>query len=119
MTVVLVFLGGAVGSSARYLGDRAVQARHSVRFPFGTLTVNLIGCLVLGYVLGRVHSGDWTSNTAALLGTGFCGGLTTFSTFSVEAVELATQRLRMRSMLYVTTSVAGGIALARLGWALA
>ena len=115
--IALVFAGGAVGASARYLGDRYVQSRHDARFPAGTLLINLAGCLVLGYVAARVAHGDWSSDTGALLGTGFCGGLTTFSTFSVEAVELAAQRLRARAALYVALSVAGGILAARLGWA--
>lgn len=88
MTVLLVFAGGAVGAPARYLLDRWVQARHGRRFPIGTLAVNVLGCFILGWVSASAGLGSWT---AAAVGTGFCGGFTTYSTFTVEAVELASQ----------------------------
>jgi len=118
VTVLLVFLGGAVGAPTRYLVDRFIQARHVQRFPFGTLTVNLAGCLILGLITGRVAAGAWSAHTQALLGTGFCGGLTTFSTFSVETVDLLGQRLSYRAAAYVLASTALGLAAARSGWAL-
>ena len=114
--VLLVFVGGAIGAPARYLTDRFVQSRHRVRFPFGTLLVNLIGCFVLGVIAAGAHRHGWSPKTVALLGTGFCGGLTTFSTFAVETVELGADTHRARSALYLGLSVAGGIALAELGW---
>jgi CrcB protein len=119
ITVLLVFAGGAIGSPLRYLTDRFVQSRHHVRFAFGTLLVNLVGCLILGIVAGGVAKSGWSGDTKALVGTGFCGGLTTFSTFSVETLELVSQRLTARALLYVVVSVAPGIGLAALGWWLA
>ncbi len=116
ITVALVFVGGAVGSPLRYLTDRFIQSRHRIRFPFGTLAVNLVGCLILGVVAGGVAKSGWSSNAQALIGTGFCGGLTTFSTFSVETLELFTQKLTARALAYVALSVGAGIALAALGW---
>lgn len=113
---VLVFVGGAVGAPVRYLTDRYVQSRHRIRFPFGTLLVNLAGCFLLGVIAAGAHRHGWSARTVALAGTGFCGGLTTFSTFAVEAVELRADAHRARSALYVGLSVAGGVALAELGW---
>ncbi|MCU1688266.1 MAG: crcB, partial [Jatrophihabitantaceae bacterium] len=88
MTVLLVFAGGAVGAPSRYLLDRAIQSRHGWRFPIGTLAVNVLGCLLLGAIAESAGAPAWV---VALLGTGFCGGFTTFSTFAVESVELAAQ----------------------------
>ncbi len=119
MIVFLVFAGGAVGSALRYVTDRWVQGRHALRFPLGTSTVNLVGCFVLGLVSGGVADAGWSAHVQALLGTGFCGGLTTFSTFSVETVELLGGRLTIRAVAYVVISVGLGVALAALGWTLA
>jgi len=113
MIVLLVFLGGAIGAPTRYLLDRLIQSRHHLRFPLGTLMVNLIGCFVLGIVAGS----DWSMQQHALLGTGFCGGLTTFSTFSVETVELMMGLRPARAASYVVFSCALGIAAAALGYA--
>jgi CrcB protein len=116
--VLLVFAGGGAGSALRYVTDRWVQSRHALRFPLGTLTVNLTGSFVLGLVSGGVAHAGWSSHVQALLGTGFCGGLTTFSTFSVETVELLGGRLTTRAAGYVVLSVGLGVGLAALGWAL-
>jgi fluoride exporter len=117
--VLLVFAGGAVGSALRYVTDRWVQRQHALRFPLGTLAVNLVGCFILGVVAGAVADAGWSAHVQALLGTGFCGGLTTFSTFTVEAVELLNGRLTIRAAGYVVLSAGLGVALAALGWALA
>ena len=118
MTLLLVFIGGGVGAGTRYLLDRWVQARHQLQFPFGTLLVNLLGCLVLGIIAGGVAHHHWSSESQALLGTGLCGGLTTFSTFSVEAVELWQAKLAGRAAAYVVLSCALGVGLAALGYRL-
>ncbi|HEX2902032.1 MAG TPA: fluoride efflux transporter CrcB [Jatrophihabitans sp.] len=116
MTLLLVFLGGAVGAPSRYLLDRWVQSRHGVRFPFGTLLINVLGCAVLGVIAGAVARHHWSADAQALLGTGFCGGLTTFSTFSVEGVELVQGKLAGRAAAYVVLSCALGIGAAALGY---
>jgi fluoride exporter len=79
MTALLVALGAAVGAPLRYLTGRALDAR----FPWGTLTVNLLGSALLGALVGAAVDG----HALALLGTGFCGGLTTYSTFAVQSVQ--------------------------------
>jgi fluoride exporter len=118
ITVLLVFIGGAVGAPLRYLTDRWVQAHHVLRFPLGTLVVNLFGCFVAGVVAGGVAQAGWPTEAQALLGTGLCGGLTTYSTFSVETIELLQGRLTIRAASYVLTSVGLGVGLAALGWSL-
>jgi CrcB protein len=115
---LLVLAGGAVGAPARYLTDRWISARASDRFPFGTLTVNLVGCFLLGVLAGGVAHAGWSTGSYALFGTGFCGGLTTFSTFAVETVELAQQRSRTHALAYAAASAAAGVGLAQLGWLL-
>lgn len=89
MTWLLVALGGMVGAPLRYLTDRAVQVRHESLFPWGTFTVNAAGSLLLGLLSGAVASGAVGSRLMALLGTGLCGALTTYSTFSYETLRLA------------------------------
>ena len=83
MTVLLVALGAAVGAPLRFLTDWAMQARYGHRFPWGTLTVNVAGSLVLGFVVGLPAA----PGVAALVGTGFCGALTTYSSFAVQTHE--------------------------------
>ncbi|TDC20262.1 fluoride efflux transporter CrcB [Streptomyces sp. 8K308] len=82
---LLVIGGGVVGAPLRYLTDRAVQWRHDAVFPWGTLAVNVTGCLLLGVLTGAAPSED----LRLLLGTGLCGALTTYSTFSYECLRLA------------------------------
>jgi len=119
VTVVLVFIGGALGAPLRYLVDRWVTSRtEQHRFPYGTLLVNVAGCFVLGVVVAGVSRSGWSTSTQALLGTGFCGGLTTFSTFSVETVELFGGKRPPFASLYVVASVVLGISAAALGGAL-
>ena len=118
MTVLLVFAGGALGAPARYLLDRAIQSRHAWRLPLGTLTINVLGSLILGAVSGAAGAPEWV---AAGLGAGFCGGFTTFSTFAVEALELAADGRwagTARAGAYVGASLALGIGAAALGAAL-
>ena len=80
---------GAAGAVARYLTDAAAQRGAKGVFPLGTLAVNLVGSFVLGVVAGLAlaHAGSTTAKT--VIGTGFCGGLTTWSTAAWETVRLA------------------------------
>ncbi|MBW1600343.1 fluoride efflux transporter CrcB [Streptomyces sp. JJ38] len=88
MTWLVVALGAAVGAPLRYLLDRAVQARHASAFPWGTFAVNAVGCVALGVLAGAVRGGAVGPVPEALLGTGLCGALTTYSTFSYESLRL-------------------------------
>jgi CrcB protein len=110
-----VALGAAVGAPTRYLTDRTLQRRVPMRLPLGTLVVNLVASFVLGLVAG---AGGVSPAVAALVGTGFCGALSTWSTFAFEVVSLARARERMISAGYLLLSLVGGIGLATLGHAL-
>ncbi|GAB3178828.1 camphor resistance protein CrcB [Micromonospora palomenae] len=114
MTVLLIAVGAALGAPLRYLTDRAVQARHDSLLPWGTLTVNVAGSLLLGVLLA-VPAGPAVT---ALVGTGFCGALTTWSTFGYETLRLARGGARRHALANVLLSVAAGLAAATLGYAL-
>ncbi|MEU2034076.1 fluoride efflux transporter CrcB [Nocardia amamiensis] len=108
MSVLLVVVGGAIGAPLRYLIDRAVQDRRDSLFPWGTFLVNLIGCLVLGGLSGAGTA--LATPLFVLLGTGFCGALTTYSTFSYETVRLAERGAYFYAAMNVLVSVVAGLA---------
>ena len=114
MTVLLVAAGAAVGAPLRYLLDRAVRSRTDSPFPWGTLAVNLIGCVLLGVLI----AGPVGAPTAAGLGTGFCGALTTYSTFSYETFRLVQDRAWLIATLNVTISLSAGVGAAYVGLAI-
>jgi CrcB protein len=111
MTILLVALGAALGAPLRYLTDRAVQSRHDSVFPWGTLTVNVVGSLILGLVIGLPAGPAFT----ALAGTGFCGALTTYSTFSYETLRLVQEGNRFYAAMNVVASLVAGFGAASLG----
>lgn len=111
MTLVLIAVGAALGAPLRYLTDRFLQARHDSVFPWGTLAVNVAGSLLLGLLLG----GHANTAIMALAGTGFCGALTTYSTFSYETLRLAQTGSRSYATINIIANVAAGIGAAFLG----
>ncbi len=115
MTVLLVALGAAVGAPLRYLTDRTIQARHDSVFPWGTLTVNVAGSVVLGFITGLPVA----PAVAALVGTGFCGALTTYSTFSYETLRLVQDGARFYALVNVVGSILAGLGAAYCGLLLA
>ncbi|WP_053206055.1 fluoride efflux transporter CrcB [Jiangella muralis] len=116
MTVLLVAAGAAVGAPLRYVVDRWVQRRLDGAFPWGTLVVNVVGSFVLGLVLG---SPSLSSDLVVLIGTGFCGALTTYSTFSYETLRLLEDGAWSRGVANVLVSMGAGLGAAALGWILA
>jgi CrcB protein len=119
VTPVLVALGGAAGSILRYLTDRRVQAWRDSPFPFGTLTVNLVGSFILGFLSGWLLHGAEPSSVRSLVAVGFCGGLTTFSTFGYETVRLIMEKARPSAVLNVLVTVVAGLASGAVGLLLA
>ncbi|MFG2651646.1 fluoride efflux transporter CrcB [Streptomyces sp. NPDC048436] len=119
MNWLLVIAGAMVGAPLRYLTDRIVQARHDTVFPWGTFTVNVTGCFVLGLLTGAVVAGAASSQTQLLLGTGLCGALTTYSTFSYETLRLTEDGARFFAAANVAASVVTGLGAAYVGVTLA
>jgi CrcB protein len=119
VTVLFVIAGAILGAPMRYLTDRAVQARHDSVFPWGTLAVNVIGSFILGLVVAGAAAHGVSPHALALVGTGFCGALTTYSTFSYETVRLAQERARFYAVANVGASVVAGLGAAFVGAAVA
>ncbi|MGW1003915.1 fluoride efflux transporter CrcB [Streptomyces sp. NPDC002520] len=119
MRFLLVALGGAVGAPLRYLTDRMVQARHDTTFPWGTFAANAGGSMILGVLTGAALSGAASQDVQLLLGTGLCGALTTYSTFSYETLRLAEAGSRFFAAVNVVASVIAGLGAVFVGLALA
>jgi CrcB protein len=115
MTVVLVIVGAMVGAPMRYLADRAVQSKHDSVFPWGTLAVNVAGSFVLGFLYTASRQHGLSPHVMAVAGTGFCGALTTYSTFSYETIRLLTNGARFYALANVVASVVAGLGAAAIG----
>ena len=113
---LLVFLGGGLGSSLRYLVESAMN-QYSKVLPFGTFTVNMLGCLLIGLILGYVQKENTlTSNQTLLLATGFCGGFTTFSAFANENLELIKNGEILNFSIYTISSILVGVLAVFIGF---
>ncbi|MFD8719285.1 fluoride efflux transporter CrcB [Streptomyces sp. NPDC059629] len=119
MNWLLVVLGAVVGAPLRYLTDRAVQARHDSVFPWGTFVVNVTGCLVLGLLAGAASAGAAGPHLQLLVGTGLCGALTTYSTFSYETLRLTETGAGLYAAANVVASLVAGLGAAFAGVAIA
>lgn len=116
MTLMWIALGAALGAPSRYLTDRLIQTWHDSVFPWGTFTVNIVGSFMLAIVVG---SGDVVDPAVvAVVGVGFCGALTTYSTFSFETFRL----IEKGEWFYATTnlliSLLAGFGAVSIGWAI-
>jgi CrcB protein len=117
--VLGVAIAGALGAPARYLLERAVTATHRSAFPWGTFVVNVSGSLALGVLAGLVLDQGWSKDAQTLLGTGFLGAYTTFSTFAYEIVRRAEEGAPRVAVAYALGSIAAGVAAAAAGLVLA
>lgn len=115
-TVIVVMVGGGIGAVTRYLVDREVQSRHETGFPLGTMLVNLAGSFLLGCLVGAGR--HLAPGLFALLATGVCGALTTYSTFSFETWRLAEQRRFGLAAVNALGTVLGCIVAVFAGFAL-
>lgn len=115
MLYLALSLGGALGAITRYFLSQSL-ADWGTSFPYPTLLINYVGCLILGFFFTMTL--DYLTISPALrtgFGTGFVGAFTTFSTFSVETVHLVEQGLLVSAFLYILASLLGGLILAGLG----
>ncbi|WAT81681.1 fluoride efflux transporter CrcB [Bacillus safensis] len=107
-----VFIGGLVGTLCRYELSQSVVSQT---FPYATLIENMTGSLLLGFSTGYFMFRKGKKYLAALIGTGFCGGFTTMSTFSKETVLLLQNGLFTSSVMYIVLSVIAGVGAALCG----
>ncbi len=103
---VLVFLGGGLGSVSRYWLGLKIQSFSNNNFPLGTFTVNIIASFILGFIVGLavLKQGNFESQRL-LFGVGFCGGLSTFSAFTMESALLLKDGAMSLAIIYILTSV--------------
>ncbi len=112
----LVFLGGGLGSAVRFSLSKWVNALHTHHFPWGTLVVNVVACFALGVIIGLADHKQIISPGARLFWTvGFCGGFSTFSTFSNETLVLLQGGFTFSSVLYISCSLLLCVAATYLG----
>ncbi|MDR0863820.1 MAG: fluoride efflux transporter CrcB [Candidatus Symbiothrix sp.] len=112
--ILLVGLGGGIGSILRFLASQLTIKTSS--FPIATFTVNLLGCLLIGILIGLSLKNQWLdANMRVLLITGFCGGFTTFSTFSLENVQMYQAGNYTGLIFYTLASVIIGFAAVWMG----
>lgn len=117
---LIIFIGGGLGSVARYLANRWIVSQGVTVFPYGTFLVNIIGCLLIGFLVfvtekANIAAVEWR----LFLVTGFCGGFTTFSSFAFENIQLLTNHQLFSFILYTLGSIALGFLATYLGILLA
>ncbi|MBT3302888.1 MAG: fluoride efflux transporter CrcB [Bacteroidetes bacterium] len=118
MVRILLFIGvgGFLGSTSRYLMHKWVHSIFTGSFPLGTMTVNIIGCFLIGIIFGLSTKGNIQSNEWKLfLTTGFCGGFTTFSAFSLENINLLKDGQLLSFFGYTGLSLVVGLGATVLG----
>lgn len=121
MTVLLVALAGGLGAAARFVTDSLLARRDPFRVPLGTMVINISGSLLLGLLTGLLATGSPGTAGATVetvLGTGFCGGYTTFSTASVEAARLWVAEGSGTGIRYAAVTLVASVAAAALGLAI-
>ncbi|MEM9078303.1 MAG: fluoride efflux transporter CrcB [Bacteroidota bacterium] len=112
---LLVFLGGGLGSMLRYLISKPLNLLHD-HFYFGTFTVNILGCLLIGVIMGLASKNQMVSQQSILFfATGLCGGFTTFSAFAFEKHAFLKSGEFLPFLLYLSSSIFLGILAVALG----
>jgi CrcB protein len=122
LDIILVFTGGIIGSVLRYWWSGWVASRFGETFPYGTLAVNATASLSIGFVLSyvaRIPDQTTVHSAKEFLAIGICGGLSTFSSFSLQTLNLLMSRRWFSALLNVTASTMLCLGVASLGWWLA
>jgi len=113
---LLVGIGGFIGSVSRYYSQQIISKSFPSALPYGTLAVNIVGCFLIGIIYAISEKGNiLTPEWRVFLATGFCGGFTTFSTFSYESINLINDGEWLNVSLYVAISVVIGFFSTYLG----
>lgn len=116
-SILIVGLGSFCGGALRYYISTFMRNICNHNFPWSTLLVNVVGCLLIGVVFGLFNRyGTQSSSWCLLLTTGFCGGFTTFSAFANEGVQMLQNGNTLSFFVYILASVVVGIALTALGY---
>jgi CrcB protein len=119
LLAILVGLAAALGAVSRYLVDQAVANKWESAFPWGTWVINVTGSFVLGLLTGFALHHGLSAHVVSVLGTGVCGGYTTFSTFNFETVRLAEGGSLVGAVGNIAGSIAAGLLAAAAGLGLA
>ncbi len=115
-SILMVFIGGGLGSVVRYSLGKWISSLHTHHFPYGTLVANVLACSILGLIIGLADHRQLFSPNARLFWTvGFCGGFSTFSTFSHETLYLFQGGFTLSSIIYVIFSLIFCVAAVYLG----
>lgn len=117
-SILFVGIGGFFGSILRYLITLYIDLSSGTTFPFGTLTVNMAGSFLVGIIIAISLQGNLNNSMRLLLATGFCGGFTTFSSFSYEFFSLIQHEQTGYAFLYAGASFLLGLAFVWLGFSL-
>jgi len=110
--------GSFIGGISRYLLALLIQGKFQTGFPLGTFSVNLLGCFLIGLVMGFTERSGLNENTRLFLVTGILGGFTTFSAFSYDAIHLLRENHYVSALLYIFGSVGSGLVATISGMAL-
>ena len=114
--LILIGTGSCIGGICRYLSQQFVQEYYPSSFPFGTFSVNAVGCFIIGIIYALADRGNLLSpEMRLLLATGFCGGFTTFSSFAYENIKLLQDGEFFYAGLYILLSIVIGLATVYLG----
>ncbi|MDL2314753.1 fluoride efflux transporter CrcB [Bacteroidales bacterium OttesenSCG-928-C19] len=116
-TIGLIGLGGGIGCIARYLQSLAIKRWWELSFPLGTLSVNLLGSFLIGLLMGfLLRNNTFHSILFPLLVVGFCGGYTTFSSFSYECITMFQLGKYIPALIYMLSSMVFGLLLTMAGF---